>query len=404
MSDEILIEVENLSKKFCRNLKKSLWYGVKDMSSELAGRSSQHHKLRPDEFWAVDDVSFQVRRGECLGLIGSNGAGKTTLLRMLNGLIKPDKGKITVRGRVGALIALGAGFNPILTGRENVYAAGAILGLATKEISEKYNAIVDFSELQEFMDTPVQNYSSGMRVRLGFAVATQMETDVLILDEILAVGDIGFTIKCLNMVRRLTRKTAVVFVSHNMQFISSFCTRVMVLEKGTTALDSTNPAEGIDRYYALVKHDVHKSGTGEAQVLGLDLIVDGQNVNEDEPTIKQGSLVIVMLQIHLNKLLPDANVLLFILDEAMAPIICVPVFSHESCMLNITPGTHNLKIPLGKMDLNSGKFSFVIVVRDAETLISRTRVQGLQPFRVISEQTYWGKIVRPVVTAIGTVE
>src|ERR1043166_9994626 len=135
MSDpEVLVRVEGAGKKFCRSLKRSLWYGVKDIAAEIAGGSRTHEELRPGEFWAVRDVSFELRRGECLGLIGRNGAGKTTLLKMLNGLIKPDDGRITMRGRVGALIALGAGFNPILTGRENIYVNGAVLGLTRKEI------------------------------------------------------------------------------------------------------------------------------------------------------------------------------------------------------------------------------------------------------------------------------
>jgi lipopolysaccharide transport system ATP-binding protein len=133
MSDT-LIKVESVSKKFCRSLKKSLWYGMQDLGNELIGkRHGGNGELRPDEFWAVDDVSFELRRGECLGLIGRNGAGKTTLLRMLNGLIKPDKGRIETRGRVGALIALGAGFNPILTGRENIFVNASVLGLSQKE-------------------------------------------------------------------------------------------------------------------------------------------------------------------------------------------------------------------------------------------------------------------------------
>ena len=159
--------------------------------------------LRDGEFWAVNDVSFELRRGECLGLIGHNGAGKTTLLKMLNGLIKPDAGSITIRGRVGALIALGAGFNPILTGRENIYINGSVLGLSKKEIDGKIDEIIDFAEIGEFIDSPVQNYSSGMSVRLGFSIASSLSPDVLILDEVLAVGDIGFVIKCLNRVRQL---------------------------------------------------------------------------------------------------------------------------------------------------------------------------------------------------------
>ena len=234
--DEVLVRVEGVSKKFCRSLKKSLWYGVCDIAGELlpgrkrretrdegrelSDRSAQDisrspldaglltaaasaldsgpltldstHGLRAGEFFAVKDVSFELRRGECLGLIGHNGAGKTTLLKMLNGLIKPDAGTITMRGRVGALIALGAGFNPILTGRENIYINGSVLGLTKKEIDAKIDEIIDFAEIREFIDMPVQSYSSGMSVRLGFAVATALDPDVLIVDEVLAVGGAEF--------------------------------------------------------------------------------------------------------------------------------------------------------------------------------------------------------------------
>src|SRR5690606_1461878 len=163
---EVLIEVEGVSKKFCRSLKRSMWYGLQDMAFEALGRGGAHDRLRHNEFWAVDGVSFQLRRGECLGLIGHNGAGKTTLLKMLNGLIKPHSGTIAINGRVGALIALGAGFNPILTGRENVYVNGAVLGLTRAEINDRFEEILDFAEMAEFIDSPVRNYSSGMRVRL----------------------------------------------------------------------------------------------------------------------------------------------------------------------------------------------------------------------------------------------
>jgi lipopolysaccharide transport system ATP-binding protein len=248
MSDT-LIKVENVSKKFCRTLKRSLWYGVRDLTAELTRqRNAENRELRSGEFWAVRDISFEVKRGQCLGLIGPNGSGKTTLLRMLNGLIKPDTGRITMRGRVGALIALGAGFNPILTGRENVYIAGAVLGLSTEEIDKKYAEIVEFSELAEFMETPVQNYSSGMQVRLGFAVAAQMEPDILLLDEILAVGDARFMVKCINVIRRMQRSgVAIIIVSHNMTNILRFCDIGIYVKNG--ALMKSGPILDVSSMY-----------------------------------------------------------------------------------------------------------------------------------------------------------
>ena len=234
-----LIKVDNVSKKFCRSLKKSLWYGMQDLGNELVGRlHGGDGGLRTEEFWAVNDVSFEVRRGECIGLIGHNGAGKTTLLRMLNGLIKPDHGRIEMRGRVGALIALGAGFNPILTGRENIYVNAAVLGLGNKEIAGRFDEIVEFSGLAEFIDSPVQHYSSGMYVRLGFSVAVHVHPDILLVDEALAVGDLAFIVKCLNKIAELRRNgTGVVFVSHSELQVREAAQRCIVMSKGRMIFD-----------------------------------------------------------------------------------------------------------------------------------------------------------------------
>ncbi|MFT3722171.1 MAG: ABC transporter ATP-binding protein [Hyphomonadaceae bacterium] len=228
VSDDVLIRVEGVSKRFCRDLKRSLFYGVQDTLADCIGTAGTDPKLRRDEFWAVDGVSLELRRGECLGLIGRNGAGKTTLLKMLSGLIKPDKGRIEIRGRVGALIALGAGFSPILSGRENIYVNGAVLGLSKREINEKVEEIIDFAEIGDFIDSPVQTYSSGMAVRLGFAIASAMEPDVLLLDEVLAVGDVAFRTKCYNRVEKLKSSAATILVSHQMADIARVCTRTLV--------------------------------------------------------------------------------------------------------------------------------------------------------------------------------
>jgi lipopolysaccharide transport system ATP-binding protein len=306
--NEVLVRVEGVSKKFCRSLKKSLWYGVCDIAGELlpgrkrretrdegrelSDRSAQDisrspldtglsnssapaldsgpstldstHGLRAGEFFAVKDVSFELRRGECLGLIGHNGAGKTTLLKMLNGLIKPDAGSITMRGRVGALIALGAGFNPILTGRENIYINGSVLGLTKKEIDEKIDEIIDFAEIREFIDMPVQSYSSGMQVRLGFAVATAMNPDVLILDEVLAVGDGSFRHKCYQRIDSLRGKAAIIFVSHNMPDVGRICQSTVVMERGRTIFQG-NALDGIARYNELNENG-GRSGNSHREV------------------------------------------------------------------------------------------------------------------------------------------
>lgn len=255
-SSEPLVCVSGVSKKFCRSLKKSLWYGLQDMAGEfnpfrrnaVEPHAAAHERtLRPDEFWAVRDVSFELRRGECLGLIGHNGAGKTTLLKMLNGLISPDRGSITMRGRVGALIALGAGFNPVLTGRENAYVNASILGLSARETDDRIEEIIEFAGIGEFIDAPVQSYSSGMQVRLGFAVATALEPDVLILDEILAVGDASFRHRCYQRINRIMKNCAVILVSHSMEQIAAVARSVGFMDHGRFTLHD-DPLEGILAY------------------------------------------------------------------------------------------------------------------------------------------------------------
>lgn len=256
-----LVEVRGASKKFCRSLKRSIWYGLRDLAGEVLGQKGDRSTLRRDEFWALRDVSFELHQGETLGLIGPNGAGKTTLLRMLNGLIKPDEGRVTVRGRMQALIALGAGFSPVLTGRENVYVNASILGIPRREVARRFEEILNFAGIPDFIDSPVQSYSSGMTVRLGFAVAAHLEPDILLVDEVLAVGDEGFQVKCLNKIGELkTSGTAIVLVSHNMHTVSTYCDRVLV--KSATGHELfTDVAAGVRAYKELV----HPSMAGDIE-------------------------------------------------------------------------------------------------------------------------------------------
>ncbi len=247
--NEILVKVQNVSKKFSLDLKTSLKYGAVDILRSTFGMKTSK-ELRPHEFWAVKDISFELRRGECIGLIGHNGAGKSTLLKILNGLYAPDKGQITMKGKVGALIELGAGFNPILTGRENIYNNASILGFTRKEVEEKMQSIIDFAEIDQFLDMPVQNYSSGMKVRLGFAVAAHLEPDILIIDEVLAVGDLGFTFKCLSKIDHLLPTTAIIFVSHSMPMISRICNEIILMDRGMAEYKGNDIGKGVQLYYS----------------------------------------------------------------------------------------------------------------------------------------------------------
>ena len=230
--DEPLVAVDGISKKFCRELKRSLYYGFRDIAREAAGRRSEERVLRAGEFWAVRNVSMELRRGEALALVGTNGSGKTTLLRMIAGLIKPDAGRVRVRGRVAPLLAAGVGFQPVLTGRENIYANMAVLGLTKREIDERFEQVVDFAEVDSALDAPVRTYSSGMRARLGFACAIHVDPDILLLDEILGVGDIEFRAKCYRKLEELrARGVTFVVVAHNSEIILSICDRAVYLDR-----------------------------------------------------------------------------------------------------------------------------------------------------------------------------
>ncbi len=248
MLPDAAIVVDKVSKKYSRSLKRSMLYGISDIARNMVGLRTNSEQLRPGEFWAAENISFEVKKGESLGVIGTNGSGKTTLLKMLNGIFWPDKGKISVRGRVGALIAVGAGFHPLLTGRENIHVNGAILGMNKKEIDKKFDSIVDFADIESFLDSPVKHYSSGMFVRLGFAVAIHCNPDILLVDEVLAVGDIKFQSKCIEKMKELKKRGVTkIFVSHSLNAVQRLCDRVLHLEKGKVKNYGTT-AEVLDLY------------------------------------------------------------------------------------------------------------------------------------------------------------
>jgi lipopolysaccharide transport system ATP-binding protein len=244
---DLLLRTEGLSKKLCKNLKLSLRYGLSDIGRKLVGRKISS-ELRPKEFWALNGVSFDLYKGECLAILGRNGAGKSTLLRLVAGILQADHGRMELHGTAKGIISLGVGFDPYLTARENVYVNGALLGLSTKQIDKVYNDIVQFAELQDFMNTPVRYFSSGMYVRLGYAIVAQLQPDILLIDEVLAVGDEGFKRKCLNRIKAHRDEGAVIFVSHEMDLVRSVATRVVILDKGVCTGTFSNVEEGIQHF------------------------------------------------------------------------------------------------------------------------------------------------------------
>jgi lipopolysaccharide transport system ATP-binding protein len=269
----LVISVENLSKKFAlkhragggaySTLRDDMAHGFKRWGRRLLGRGRPSSgDPAEEEFWALLDVGFQVRQGEKVGIIGRNGAGKSTLLKVLSRIIEPTCGRVRIRGRVASLLEVGTGFHPELTGRENIFFNGAILGMTRTEIKRKFDEIVDFAEVEKFLDTPVKHYSSGMYVRLGFAVAAHLEPEILIVDEVLAVGDAQFQKKCLGRLRDIGREgRTVIFVSHNMSSVLQFTERTILLQAGRLVLDGDSES-GVTEYLRV------NENTGRASNLG----------------------------------------------------------------------------------------------------------------------------------------
>lgn len=265
-SQKIILEINDVSKKFCKNLRRKRRYAFRDIISSTFGLKSDQTGLRKDEFYAIRGVSIKVSRGEAIGIIGLNGSGKSTLLKMINGLYIPDKGEIRIAGKVGALIELGTGFHPLLSGKDNIYLKSAMLGKSKHEIDEIVEDIIEFSELEEFINSPFGTYSSGMKVRLGFAVAVHINPDLLILDEVLAVGDYKFRQKSLSKLNEIKKITSSILVSHSMHQITTFCDRVIVLEKGKVVYDGL-PEDAVKFYLSEVKTNKNKKKKKENTII-----------------------------------------------------------------------------------------------------------------------------------------
>ena len=237
MDSSLAIEVKNLSKKYrlgtigMSSLREDLsrWWKRKDahnldIKREKTAGIEQSRMINDSEFWALHDLNFQIPKGEVVGLIGANGSGKSTLLKILSRITEPTEGEVQIRGKVASLLEVGTGFHPELTGRENVYVNGAILGMTRREVEVKFDEIVDFAGISEFIDTPIKRYSSGMTVRLGFAVAAHLDPDILIVDEVLAVGDLRFQNQCIKQMQKIANSgKTVLFVSHQMTTIENLC-------------------------------------------------------------------------------------------------------------------------------------------------------------------------------------
>ncbi|MEM9508002.1 MAG: ABC transporter ATP-binding protein, partial [Cyanobacteria bacterium P01_E01_bin.35] len=334
------------------------------------------HQLRDREFWALKNVSFQLKRGEALGLIGANGAGKSTLLRIISGLINPDTGSITVRGRVAPLIALSAGFNPILTGRENIYANMSILGMTKAEIEQNFNEVVNFAELWDAIDAPVQTYSSGMSARLGFACAIHVEPEILLIDEVLSVGDIKFRMKCHQRLAKLRKQgTAFILVSHNSHSILNICNSSIYLQKGQ--LLAAGDTESVIRKYEedLAFEQPSKKNFSSRMTLapktpaessGLDILeIYFRDHNQEmldiplcgHPTtlcVKYKSRIHIdnlNLGVKVRKVLGEQNLVLYLTTAS------------DNFIFKISPGLGEIQLQMPYLGLTPGKYTARIYLR-----------------------------------------
>lgn len=409
MSDAA-IRVDHVSKRYYRGATSSggtmLAEQIAHAARSLVRRTSNPGSAPTSEaFWALRDVSLSVEPGEVVGLIGPNGAGKSTLLRLLARITPPTDGRIELRGRMAALLEVGTGFHPELTGRENVFLNGAILGLSRREIERRYDAIVEFSGVEAFLDTPVKRYSSGMFVRLGFAVAAHLDAEILLIDEVLAVGDAAFQRKCLNKMRDLTLEEGrtIVFVSHNLPWVERLCNRVFLIDNGQVA-DQGPVSKVIAGYLSAVdpiQHggattipaEVSRIGTGTARFLSARLL----HSPDGEPTgsLLLGQPLVVETMLRVDEAIEEAVLEIGITSIDGQRVITALSTDRGQPAQRLEPGLHRLHVEL-EPDLLPGEFVIDLGVHERVTGGAVDLVERVLQFAVgISDgegETYAGTV------------
>lgn len=315
MSNHIAIRFNHVSKRFRRG---ENFDSLRDLVPALVRRAFGRTEQKKDsrEFWALDEISLEIREGETVGVIGHNGAGKSTMLKHFAGIMVPTKGHISVNGRLSALIEVGAGFHQDLTGRENVFLNGVILGMSRAEVARKFDEIVEFAGLAEFIDTPVKRYSSGMYARLGFSVAAHLDPDILVIDEVLSVGDFVFQQKSLQKMRSVAKGGAtVIFVSHNLKAVSDLCGRTILMDAGKVVADGSS-AEVIQTYLARERAKLFKSRNKDVEIREIKL----RGLNGINVRFNPGDKAWVDVTYRANQACEQVAVVLQVLDDGLVDV------------------------------------------------------------------------------------
>ena len=368
---EPIIQVENLGKRYLISHQPEKGYrkytALRDVLTDSA-KSLAKKILQPqnedefyaasEEFWALAKVSFEIGRGEAVGIIGRNGAGKSTLLKLLSRITEPTTGKIKLRGRIASLLEVGTGFHPELTGRENIYLNGSVMGMARSEIKQKFDEIVAFAEVEKFLDTPVKRYSSGMYVRLAFAVAAHLEPEILVVDEVLAVGDAAFQKKCLGKMEAVATKEGrtVLFVSHSMQAIAQLTNRCILLSQGNVQFDGdTN--EAISLYIAAQGVNGHKLGCYQASLSKTGSYLAEAQVKASEGSVHRwGEPLTFEFKLQVNEPSDRLRFLVEILNELQQPVTKFWLFQEDAPFF-YKSGIFTLCCRIPKLKLYAGSYS-----------------------------------------------
>jgi len=386
-----IITVENLGKAYLLGERTSRHETFREAVIKLAKAPAERFRRRfsatedhDDAFWAVRDVSFEVHRGEVMGLVGRNGAGKSTLLKLLSRITEPTEGKARLRGRVASLLEVGTGFHPELTGRENIYMNGAILGMKRAEIKRNFDKIVEFAEISEFLDTPVKHYSSGMYVRLAFAVAAHLEPEILVVDEVLAVGDAAFQRKCLGKMKDVAagEGRTVLFVSHNMQAVSTLTNRCVLLQKGRMVRVGQTP-DIINEYLKLVGN-ASTEETYIAKPLDDKPKITRVELRTSEPHNVQMNGKEMEVHIELTTPVPinGARISFHACNRMQEPVLYFWCHDTEHPMAR-QPGTYHLVCRIPKMRLFMGDYTLRVHLKEQAGGKEFEMLEGICPFEVV---------------------